>query len=251
MTNQEAFEAARAGDWIAESFTRSGDVFTISGKSAGYSSFADCLNDGQSVFYSAFDEDDNREAGLAVWDASAKTLTPVEIHASLVGGAFIKGDPDPVQFSSGGTITGTLNATAFNAIWGHVFEKGNPHETEADQIDQDNVLLGDTVQDALNKITDFVLNIDPNLDGLVEIDWGDVEGLVEALEKKADKSALEQEVVDRTEADKALQEQIDGIVNGGTDPDPVKWSEIEEKPDSIESLGTGNLINCGTYNSSI
>ena len=38
---------------------------------------------------------------------------------------------------------------------------------------------------------------------------------------------------------------------GGADSDPVKWSEIEEKPDSIESLGTGNLINCGTYNSSI
>ena len=153
MTNQEAFEAARAGDWIAESFTRSGDVFIISGKSAGYSSFDDCLSNGDSVFYSAFDEADNREAGLAVWDSSAKTLTPVEIHASLVGGAFIKGDPEAVKFSNGGTITGTLNATAFNTIWGHVFEKGNPHETEAYQIDQSNENLGDNVQEALDSLS--------------------------------------------------------------------------------------------------
>ena len=138
MTNQEAFEAARAGDWIAETFNRVGDVFYAGGSSAGYSSFTDCLSDGQSVFYSAFDSDDSREAGLAVWDAAAKTLTPVEIHAARVGGAFTKGDPEPVNFPNGGTITGTLNATAFNTIWGHVFEKGNPHETEASQIDQSN-----------------------------------------------------------------------------------------------------------------
>ena len=226
MTNQEAFEAARAGDWIAESFTRSGDVFIISGKSTGYSSFADCLSNGDSVFYSAFDEADNREAGLAVWDASAKTLTPVEIHASLVGGAFIKGDPDAVQFTSGGTITGTLNATAFNTIWGHVFEKGNPHETEADQIDQSNDKLGDTVQDALNKIAAYVVQLDP--DGNSDIDWGDLDGLKDLLDSKADQTDLEQEILDRIAGDAALQAQIDAI-----DPDgdsDVDWSDIENKP---------------------
>ena len=66
MTNQEAFEAARSGDWIAESFTRSGDVFTLGGKSAGYSSFADCLDDGQSIFYAL--------AGAALAEQRARAL---------------------------------------------------------------------------------------------------------------------------------------------------------------------------------
>ncbi|ADD94056.1 hypothetical protein [uncultured phage MedDCM-OCT-S01-C1] len=239
MTNQEAFEAARAGDWIAESFTRSGDVFTISGKSAGYSSFADCLSDGESVFYSAFDEDDNREAGLAVWDASAKTLTPVEIHASLIGGAFIKGDPNPVQFSSGGTITGTLNATAFNTIWGHVFEKGNPHETEADQIDQSNESLGDTVQDALNKIAAYVVQLDP--DGNSDIDWGDLDGLKDLLDDKAEQTDLEQEILDRKTNDAILQSQINAL-----DPDgdsDIDWSDIENKPTEFPPASHGHEIN--------
>ena len=238
MTNQEAFEAARAGDWIAESFTRSGDVFIISGKSAGYSSFDDCLSNGDSVFYSAFDEADNREAGLAVWDSSAKTLTPVEIHASLVGGAFIKGDPDAVQFTSGGTITGTLNATAFNTIWGHVFEKGNPHDTQADEIDQSNDKLGDTVQDALNKIATYVIQLDP--DGNSDIDWGDLDGLKDLLDSKADQTDLEQEILDRIAGDAALQAQIDAI-----DPDgdsDVDWSDIENKPATYPPSVHGHQI---------
>jgi hypothetical protein len=206
MTNQEAFEAARAGDWIAETFNRVGDVFYVGGSSAGYSSFTDCLSDGQSVFYSAFDSDDSREAGLAVWDASAKTLTPVEIHASLIGAAFIKGDPEPVNFPNGGTITGTLNATAFNTIWRHVFEKGNPHETEASQIDQSNEELGDTVQDALNKIATIVDQLDP--DGDTNIDWGDLDGLQQILDAKAEQSALEQEILDRIAGDKEVQDQL-------------------------------------------
>ena len=226
MTNQEAFEAARAGDWIAESFARSGDIFTLGGKSAGYSSFADCLTDGQSIFYAAFDEDDNREAGLAIWDASAKTLTPVEIHATLLGGLFTKGDPEPLQFTKGGTITGTFNATAFNAIWGHVFEKGNPHETQADEIDQSNEDLGDTVQDALDRIAAILHQLDP--DGNTDIDWGEIEGIKDLLDSKADQTALDQEILDRIAGDKVLQDQIDAI-----DPDgdsDVDWSDIENKP---------------------
>lgn len=169
MTNQEAFETARAGDWIAETFSRSGDVFSITGKSTGYSSFADCLTNGQSIFYAAFDENDNREAGLAVWDSGAKTLTPVEIHATLVGGAFISGDPDPLQFTGGGTITGTFNATAFNALWSHVWDKGNPHEVTAEQVEQNNENnLGDNVQDALDNIGDKIVELDGNLNDLSE-----------------------------------------------------------------------------------
>ena len=226
MTNQEAFEAARAGDWIAESFTRSGDVFTLGGKSAGYSSFADCLDDGQSIFYAAFDEDDNREAGLAIWDASAKTLTPVEIHATLVGGVFIKGDPEALQFTKGGTITGTFNATGFNTVWRHVFEKGNPHETQADEIDQSNDKLGDTVQEALDRIAAYVIQLDP--DGNSDIDWGEIDGIKDLLSSKADQSALDQEILDRIAADKVLQDQIDAIdPNANSD---IDWSDIENKP---------------------
>ena len=226
MTNQEAFEAARAGDWIAESFSRTGDVFTLGGKSAGYSSFADCLTDGQSIFYAAFDEDDNREAGLAIWDANARTLTPVEIHATLQAGKFTKGDPDPVPFKSGGTITGTFNATGFNTIWRHVFEKGNPHDTQADEIDQSNDKLGDTVQEALDRIAAYVIQLDP--DGNTDIDWGDLDGLKDLLDSKAEQDDLEQEIQDRIDGDQALQDQIDAL-----DPDgdrKVDWAEIEGKP---------------------
>ena len=195
MTNQEAFESARAGDWIAESFARVGDVFDIGGTSTGYSSFADCLTDGQSIFYAAFDENDNREAGLAVWDANARTLTPVEIHATLQAGKFTKGDPDPVPFKLGGTITGTFNATAFNAMWSHVWEKGNPHETEAKDVNQNNSnLLGDTVQEALDKVADFILS--GEIDGGIDIDIGDLDGSL------AENIVLQ----DRTDAQKVVSD---------------------------------------------
>ena len=158
MMNQEAFEAARAGDWVAETFTRSGDVFSVSGSSTGYSTFGDALDDGASVFYAAFDENDNREAGLAVWDKGTNTLTPVEIHATLIGGAFIKGDPDPLNFPDGGTITGTLNATAFNTIWKHVFEQGNPHGTTAGDIDSnmDDKSVEEILRTIVSELNDHV-----------------------------------------------------------------------------------------------
>lgn len=248
MTNQEAFEAARAGDWIAETFNRVGDVFYVGGSSAGYSSFTDCLSDGQSVFYSAFDSDDSREAGLAVWDASAKTLTPVEIHASLIGAAFIKGDPEPVNFPNGGTITGTLNATAFNTIWRHVFEKGNPHETEASQIDQSNDELGDTIQDALNSLSGQVGSnsdlsqqnkdrLDQEIQDRITADeelWehvNEVEDQLENLDVSILDDKIDKEVQDRIDGDANLQGQIDDLV--------VTDGGLQDQIDGLVAAGGG------------
>ena len=162
MTNQELFESAVAGNWIAESFDRDNvadgiGVFKLSGSSKGYSTFADCLSDGQVVFYAAFDDDCNREAGYGTYDAGAQTITPIESTATLANGVYIDGDVTPIPFPNGGTITGTFNAVAFNALWEHIWDKENPHEVIAEQVDQDDANgLGDTVQDALNNIAEIV-----------------------------------------------------------------------------------------------
>jgi len=167
MNNQEAFEAAVAGNWIAESFTRP-DVsdgigkFYLTGTSKGYSTFGDALSDGQVVFFAAFDDDCNREAGYGVFNGDDQSITPVETTASLANGVYIDGDVAPIAFPNGGTITGTFNAVAFNAIWEHIWNKDNPHEVVADQVEQDNENeLGDSVQDALD-----------NLSGIIK-EWGE------------------------------------------------------------------------------
>ena len=63
----------------------------------------------------------------------------------------------------------------------HVWEKGNPHETEAKDVNQDNSnLLGDNVQEALDKVADFIVS--GEIDGGIDIDIGDLDGsLVENI----------------------------------------------------------------------
>ena len=166
MNNQEAFEAAVAGNWIAESFTRP-DVsdgigkFYLTGTSKGYSTFGDALSDGQVVFFAAFDDDCNREAGYGVFNGDDQSITPIETTASLANGVYIDGDVAPISFPNGGTITGTFNAVAFNAIWDHIWNKENPHEVVADQVEQDNDNnLGDNVQDALDNLSGIIAEWD-------------------------------------------------------------------------------------------
>ena len=121
MTNQELFEQAVAGNWVAESFAprnASDGVgkFYLNGSSKGYSRFSDSIDSGQVVFYAAFDDDCNREAGYGVFNADDMSITPVETTATLREGSYIDGDVAPIPFPEGGTITGTFNAVAFNAI---------------------------------------------------------------------------------------------------------------------------------------
>jgi hypothetical protein len=156
MTNQELFEQAVAGNWVAESFApRSASdgvgKFYLNGSSKGYSRFSDSIDNGQVVFYAAFDDDCNREAGYGIFNSDEMSITPVETTATLRESSYIDGDVAPIPFPNGGTITGTFNAVAFNSIWAHIWDKGNPHEVNAGQVDQDNEKLpGDSVQSALD-----------------------------------------------------------------------------------------------------
>ena len=166
MTNQELFEQAVAGNWIAESFDprdASDGVgkFYLGGSGKGYSTFSDSIDDGQVVFYAAFDDDCNREAGYGIFNADDMSITPVETTATLRNDKYIDGDVAPVPFPNGGTITGTFNAIAFNAIWAHIWDKNNPHEVNAEQVEQDNDnLLGDNVQDALDNLSGIIAEWD-------------------------------------------------------------------------------------------
>jgi hypothetical protein len=166
MTNQELFEKAVAGNWIAETFERptvGGGIgkFYLKGTSKGYATFGDTVNDGDVVFYAAFDDDCNRESGFGVFNADDQSITPVESNATLANGKYIDGDVQPIPFPKGGTITGTFNAVAFNAIWKHVWDRNNPHEVVADQVEQDNNNdLGDNVQDALDNLSGIIAEWD-------------------------------------------------------------------------------------------
>jgi hypothetical protein len=160
MTNQELFEQAVAGNWVAEDFSPRSALsgvgkFCLTGSGLGYSKFSDSIDDGQVVFYAAFDDDCNREAGYGIFNADEMSITPVETTATLRNGRYIDGDVAPIPFPNGGTITCTFNAVAFNSIWSHLWDKNNPHEVNASQVDQDNERLpGDSVQSAL----DFLYN---------------------------------------------------------------------------------------------
>ena len=88
----------------------------------------------------------------------------------------------------------------------------------------------EAIERALNGIVDP--NGDGILDGLAPEDHthviDDVEGLQAALDGKVGQSAFNQEIQDRIDGDKALQDQIDAL-----DPDgdrKVDWSEIQGKP---------------------
>lgn len=169
MNNQEAFEQAVAGNWIAESFNRPNVAdgigkFYLTGTSKGYSTFGDCLSDGQVVFYAAFDDACNREAGYGLFNKDDQSITPIESTATLANGQYIDGDVAPIPFPDGGTITGTFNAVAFNAIWEHIWNKENPHEVIAEQVEQNNENgLGDNVQDALDNLSGVIADWDQSI----------------------------------------------------------------------------------------
>lgn len=176
MTNEELFSKAVSGDWLAEKFERPSvsdgvGKFLLKGTSKGFAAFSDAIKDGQVVFFSAFDDACNREAGFAVYNASEKSLTPVESNSALANGKYLSGDVRPISFPEGGTICATFNAEAFNTVWEHVHNRQNPHEVTADQIPQDNYNgLGDDVQTALDTLGKAISTINPD-----EIpDWQDV-----------------------------------------------------------------------------
>ena len=79
-----SIENAKSGNWVVETFTRSGQVFTLRGSSVGYSSHDQVFQDGDTIPYAAFDDNNNRESGYATVSGNGRVLTPVEVTATLV-----------------------------------------------------------------------------------------------------------------------------------------------------------------------
>ena len=151
------YESAKAGNWVAESFAVVGNDLSLLGSSVGYTRFGDALSDGDTVFYSAFDDNNNREAGYATY--SSGKLTDRVITATLKAGVYAEGENLPaVDFNgSNRTVAGTFNQVAFEELWGHIFDRENPHEVIAEQVPQNPANgRGDNVQDALDNLSDHV-----------------------------------------------------------------------------------------------
>ena len=100
------------------------------------------------------------------------------------------------------------------------------------------IIKGSEFDDEFKKISNAFKVLDPDFDGDIEI--GGIDGLQDALDGKADQSALEKEIQDRKDGDQALQNQIDAL-----DPDgdrTVNWSEVEGKPTEFPPEAHGHEI---------
>lgn len=198
---------ARASNWVLEKARSTVSGFELLGTSSGYTSFKRAFKPSDDVFYSAQDESGNREAGWATFDGT--NLVGRAPTATLYNGAYSGSSPSKVQFSGKVTIACTFNASAFNILW---------KALEA---------------------------IDPDGDGNINIPPELIDGLADALRKKADQVDLEAEIEARKDGDQHLQDQIDDLENNSLSS--VKWSEIEDKPQQINALGVQNIITGGSF----
>ena len=197
----------KASNWVAETATPTSTGFRLRGTSKGYTTFSNAFGSGQDVFYSAHDDNGNREAGYARFNGTS--LVSRHPTATLVAGVYRGVAPPLVNFSGDVTLACTFNASAFN-------------------------LLFESLQ-----------ALDPNGDGNINIPPELIDGLIESLKEKADQVDLDAEVQARIAGDKALQVQIDEL--SSIDKDPATWDSLLDKPDSIASLGYNNFINGGSY----
>ena len=200
-------KGARASNWVLEKARSTVSGFELLGTSSGYTSFKRAFKPSDDVFYSAQDESGNREAGWATFDGN--NLVGRAPTATLYNGIYSGSSPSKVQFSGKVTIACTFNASAFNILW---------KALEA---------------------------IDPDGDGNINIPPELIDGLADALRKKADQVDLEAEIEARKAGDQHLQEQIDDLENNSLSS--VKWSDIEDKPQQINALGVQNIITGGSF----
>jgi hypothetical protein len=181
---------AIAANWVAEICEDTFTGFKLKGTSKGYTTFKKAFSAGNQVFYSAHDGSGNREAGYATFNGSE--LVDRHATASLVNGVYQDQTPGKVRFTGDVTVACTFNAVEFNTLW--------------------------KVLDEIGHDGDGGINIPPEL----------IDGLVVALDHKAEQADLESEIQARIAGDADLQAQIDAI-----DPDgggAVGWDEIEGKP---------------------
>ena len=198
---------AKASNWVLEKAKTGISSFSLLGTSKGYASFSRAFEPGDDVFYSAHDSAGNREAGWATFDG--KDIVGRSPTATLVNGIYSHGSPQKVSFSGDVEVSCTFNAVAFNILW--------------------------KAFDALDPDGDGNINIPPEL----------IDGLADALRNKADQVDLEAEIDARKEGDQDLQNQIDALE--GESLKSVKWSDIIEKPPSINALGVNDIITGGNF----
>lgn len=120
-------ETAQAGNWVAETFTNVDDYLALGGTSGGYVRFRDAFRNGDTVFYSAVDDDNNREAGTATFQDGR--LVDRNVTAVLRSGVYEEGEAlTPVNFiGTNRIVSGTFNQYAFEKLWSHVYNEDNPH----------------------------------------------------------------------------------------------------------------------------
>ena len=200
---------ARAANWVAERANSVSTTFELLGASRGYATFRKAFGSQKDVFYSAQDANGNRECGYGTFDGT--NIVGRQPTATLVNRVYSVSSPARVNFTGEITVACTFNASAFNTLWSAL---------EA---------------------------LDPDGDGNIIIPPELIDGLGDALRNKADQAALEEEIQARKDGDAYLQQQIDELADAEANHGPVKWSEIEEKPVPIESLGVQNLISGGTF----
>ena len=253
-----SMKEASASNWVAEKANATDAGFTLLGTSKGYASFSRAFQPSQDVFYSASDESGNREAGFAKFDGSNLVLR--QPTATLVNGIYTSPTPPRVSFVGQVTVACTFNAAAFNTLW-KAFQSFDPDgdgdinippelidglgEALAGKADQS--ALEDEIKARKDGDASLQGQIDaleiPNIDGLASEEW--VTDQIDAIPETDLSEYAKTDYVDA--ADDALQSQIDDLAGGGIDLDPVRWSDITEKPESIQTLGVSNLINGGTF----
>ena len=181
---------AQASNWVVEIADATSTGFVLKGSSKGYTSFRRAFDPNTQVFYSAHDRNGVREAGFATFDGY--DLVDRHPTATLVSGAYKDKSPPKVTFVGEVTIACTFNAVAFNTLW--------------------------KALDAIGGGDGGDIIIPPEL----------IDGLVSALDGKADQVDLDAEIAARIAGDKNLQDQIDGLGTGGGGAS--SWDEITGKP---------------------
>jgi hypothetical protein len=118
----------QTGNWIVESCTEHAPgAVTLTGADFGYARFRDTMPAGKAFYI--ITNGDNREAGVGDFDGT-NILTRSEVRATLVAGVYTEGPSvPPITISGAATCACTFNSSAFDAIWAHVFNVGNPHDT--------------------------------------------------------------------------------------------------------------------------
>ena len=121
-------ETAQAGNWVAETFTNVDDYLALGGTSGGYVRFRDAFKNGDTVFYSAVDDDNNRESGVATFQDGR--LVDRNVTAVLRSGVYEEGESlTPVSFrGTNRIVSGTFNQYAFEKLWSHIYNEDNPHD---------------------------------------------------------------------------------------------------------------------------